>query len=66
MGILLACGGAWGVAMEASAQTANDRLGTAPFARDALTRVTAPTLYDAPDVQPPVGFEPQDRRSLER
>ena len=63
---LLACVGALGVAMEASTQTVNHRLGTLPFARDGLTRETAPTLYDVPDVQRPVGFAPQDSRGLNR
>ena len=66
MGLLLACLGAWGVAREVSAQTVNDRLGTAPFARDALTRVTAPTRSDTPDVQHPVGFEPHASTGMER
>ena len=58
---MLAFVGTLGVAMEASAQTVNHRLGTPPFARDGLTMETAPTLYDAPDCQRPVGFEPQDK-----
>ena len=66
MGILLACLGAWGVAREASAQTVNDRLGTAPFARDALTRMPVQTLADTPDVQRPVGFEPQVSKGMDR
>ena len=66
MGILLACVGALGVATVARAQTVTPRLGTPPFARDGLTRETAPTLSDAPDGQRPVGFEPQDSRGLER
>ena len=64
--ILLAFVGTLSVAMEASAQTVAPRLGTPPFARDGLSRETTPTLYDAPDVQRPVGFEPQDRRGLDR
>ena len=63
---LLACVGTLGVAMEASAQTVNHRLGTPPFVRDGLTWETAQTLYDEPDVQPPVGFEPQTRGGLDR
>ena len=63
---LIAFVGTLGVAMEASAQTVTPRLGTPPFARDGLSRETAPTLYDAPDVQRPVGFESQDRRGLDR
>ena len=66
MCILLACVGALGVATVARAQTVTPRLGTPPFARDGLTRETAPTLYDAPDGQRPVGFEPPDRRGLDR
>ena len=66
LGILLACVGAVGVATVARAQTVTPRLGTPPFARDGLTRETAPTLYDAPDGQRPVGFEPQDRRGWDR
>jgi len=63
---LLACVGALGVVTQARAQTVTPRLGTPPFARDGLTRETAPTLYDAPDFQRPVGFEPPDRRGLDR
>jgi len=63
---LLACVGTLGVVMEASAQTVTHRLGTPSFVRDGLTRETAPTLYDAPDSQRPVGFEPQDKRGLDR
>jgi hypothetical protein len=63
---LLACVGALGVAMEASAQTVTYRLGTPPFAGDGLTMETAPTLYNAPHVQRPVGLESQDRRDLDR
>jgi hypothetical protein len=37
MCMLLACVGTLGVAMEASAQTVNHRLGTPPFVRDGLT-----------------------------
>ena len=58
---LLACVGAVGVATVARAQTVLPRLGTLPFMRDGLTRETAQTLYDGPDGQRPVGFEPQDR-----
>ena len=60
----LACVGALGVVTVARAQTVTPRLGTPPFARDGLTRETAPTLYDAPDFQRPVGVEPQDRTRL--
>ena len=66
MGFLLACLGAWGVVREASAQTVNGRLGTAPFAPDALTRVTATTRSDTLDVQHPVGFEPHASKSMDR
>src|SRR4029453_8019201 len=66
MCMLLACVGALGVVTVARAPPAPPRLGTPPFARDGLARETAPTLYDAPDVQRPVGFEPQDRRGLDR
>ena len=66
MGILLACFGAWGVAREVSAQTVNDRLGTAPFARDALTRMPVKTRSDTPDVQHPVGFEPHASKGMDR
>ena len=58
---LLACVGALGVATVVRAQTVTPRFGAPPFARDDLTRETAPQLYDGPDVQRPVGFEPQDR-----
>jgi hypothetical protein len=63
---LLAFIGTLGVAIAASAQTVTPRLGTPLFARDGLSRETAPTLYDAPDVQRLVEFEPQDRRGLDR
>ena len=66
MGLLLACLGAWGVAREARAQTVNDRLGTAPFARDALTRMPVQTRSDTPDVQHPVGFEPHVSKGMDR
>ena len=66
MCMLLACVGALGVVTVARAQTVTPRLGTPPFARDGLTMETAPTLYDAPDGQRPVGFEPPDRRGVER
>jgi hypothetical protein len=54
------------VATGAHTQTVSPRLGPPPFARDDLTTETAPTLCDAPDVQRPVGFEPQDKRGLDR
>src|SRR5262245_5250335 len=63
---LLAFVGTLGVAIEASAQTANRSLGPPPFTPDSLTRETAPTLYDAPAFQSPAGFEPQDRRGMGR
>jgi hypothetical protein len=66
MGILLACIGALGVVTVARAQTVPPRLGPPPFTRDGLASETAPTLYDAPDGQRPVGFEPQDRKGLDR
>jgi hypothetical protein len=50
---LLACVGTLALATLARAQTVNHRLGTPPFVRHGLTGETAPTLYDAPDVQPP-------------
>ena len=66
MGILLACVGALGVATVARAQTVPPRLGPPPFARDGLASETAPPLYAAPDVQRPVGVEPQDSRGWDR
>jgi hypothetical protein len=54
------------MATVAHTQTVSPRLGTPPFARDGLTTETAPTLYDAPDVQRLMGFEPQDKRGLDR
>ena len=46
LGILLACVGAVGVATVARAQTESPPVfGPPPFARDGLTRETAPTLY---------------------
>ena len=63
---VLACGGVLGVATQASPQTVTPGLGAPPFGRDDLTRETAQKLYDAPDFQRPVRFEPQDRRGLDR
>jgi hypothetical protein len=63
---VLACGGVLGVATQASPQTVTLRLGVPPFGRDDLTRETAQKLYDTPDFQRPVRFEPQDRRGLDR
>jgi len=66
LGILLACVSALGVATAVCAQTVPPRLGTPPLARDGLARETVQMLYDAPDIQRPVGFEPQDSRGLGR
>jgi hypothetical protein len=63
---LLAFVGTLGGATAANAQTVTPRLGAPPFAPGDLTRETAQTLYDGPDVQPPVGFAPQDIRGLDR
>src|SRR5262245_21203857 len=66
MGLPLACVAALGVVTVARVQTVPPRLGSPPFVRDGLARETAPTLYDAPDVQRTVWFAPQDSRGLDR
>jgi hypothetical protein len=63
---LLACVAVLGVATEASAQPANTPLDTPQFIRDGLTRESAQRLYDEPDFQPRLGFDPQDSRNVYR
>jgi hypothetical protein len=58
---LLICVGALRMVTAARAQTVAPRLGAPPFAPGDSPMETVPQLYDGPDSQRPVGFEPQGR-----